>query len=195
VSVYRKANLGRLLPDSPRTSSWPHLVADLVSVLRKLKPSVVVVPHPWLDTHLDHEFVTVALVDALAQVASRATFLLYTNHASADRFPFGPAGSAMSLPPWAGPLLPVQRVLSVPTGSELLRRKLFALESMHDLRLAPGEQPTCGAGMPPAEDSRATGAGYFRRALRSEETFFVYDPEGLKQLVAAFLAKRPKQLR
>ena len=64
VSVYRRANLSHLLPNGPRTSTWDHLVEDMLSVLKKVKPALVVTPHPDLDSHPDHEFVTVALLDA-----------------------------------------------------------------------------------------------------------------------------------
>ncbi|MFI5308409.1 MAG: PIG-L deacetylase family protein, partial [Polyangiales bacterium] len=143
VAPYRRANLGKLLPEKSRANSWANLVEDLVAVLRKVKPALIVMPHPGLDTHLDHRFVSVAAIEALARLKYKVTFLLYTNHAAENLYPFGPAGSVMSLPPWAGPEVPVQGVFSLPLDREMQRRKLFALETMHDLRLSPREQSTC----------------------------------------------------
>ena len=101
VAPYRRANIGKLLPTSSRTNTWNHLVEDLTEILRKVKPAIIVTPHPLLDTHLDHDYVTVALVQAIEKSNQNARFLLYTNHASKNRYPFGPAGTVMSLPPWS----------------------------------------------------------------------------------------------
>ena len=193
VAVYRRANLNYLLPTGSRENSWMHLVQDLTVLVRKLKPSVIVMPDPRLDTHLDHQYTAVAVVEALREIKRPMTFLLYTNHAARDVYPFGPAHSVMSLPPWPGPELLVQRVFSLPVEVDLRRRKLFALESMHDLRLSPAEQSTCGAGGPPRLDyPRVDDADYFRRAVRSEETFLAFDREGMRAVVRDFLALRER---
>jgi LmbE family N-acetylglucosaminyl deacetylase len=193
VAAYRRANIGHLLPNGPRTNTWAHLVEDLVAVLRKVKPALIVMPHPGLDTHLDHRFVAVAAAEALERWKQPVTFLLYTNHAGENLYPFGPAGTVMSLPPWAGAEMPVQRVFSLPLSAELQRRKLFALETMHDLRLSPKEQSTCApvpkSGVPPRPDyPRTPSTDYLRRGPRSEETFFVYSRSALRELIDAFLA-------
>jgi hypothetical protein len=192
VAPYRRANLSRLLSNGPRTNTWRHLVEDLVKVLGKVKPAIVVTAHPFLDNHADHQFATVALAEALERWRKPATFLVYTNHASENLFPFGPAGTVMSLPPWAGAELPVEGVYSHPVSPDLQRRKLFALDSMHDLRLSPSEQYSCGnpeAARRP-DYPRVYGVDYFRRGPRSEETFFVFGRDGLRDLVRAFLAQR-----
>jgi hypothetical protein len=85
----------------------------------------------------------VAAAEALDKWNGQARFLLYTNHASENRYPFGPAGTVMSLPPWSTSEIAVERVYAHPLDRVLQRRKLFALESMHDLRLSPEEQDTC----------------------------------------------------
>jgi LmbE family N-acetylglucosaminyl deacetylase len=192
TSPYRRANLGKLLEARSRTNTWAHLVEDLVEVLRKVQPAIVVTPHPYLDSHLDHEFTTVALAEALERWQEPATFLLYTNHASEDLYPFGPAGTAMSLPPWPGPELPVEGVFSLLLSPELQRRKLFALESMHDLRLSPAEQASCGVPSPTRRPDypRVYARDYFRRGPRAEETFFVFSRDGVRALVRAFLDRQ-----
>jgi LmbE family N-acetylglucosaminyl deacetylase len=140
VAPYRRANIGRLLGNGSRAASWKNLVDDLVEVLRKTKPHIVVIPHPMLDTHLDHQYTAVAVNDALERWNGKPEFLLYTNHAAGDRYPFGPVEGRVSLPPWGGAEVPVERVYSHPLSRELQQRKFFALESMHDLRLSPAEQ-------------------------------------------------------
>ena len=191
VSVYRRANVGKLLPIDPRTSTWEHLVEDLVSVLERVNPAVIVAPHPLLDSHLDHEFTTVALAQALTRWRKDARLLLFTNHAVANAYPFGPAGNVMSLSPWSESEVAADGVYSHPVDRELQLRKLFALESMHDLRLSPAEQSECG--VPGAERRpdypRVPEVDYFRRAVRSNELFLVYAPDSLQALVRTFLER------
>ena len=91
-------------------------------MLKKVNPAIVVAPHPHLDNHADHQYVTVALAEALERWKKPATFLLYTNHAARNLYPYGPAGTNVSIPPlsaslpgWAaGGELPVQGVYSHP---------------------------------------------------------------------------------
>lgn len=195
VAPYRRANIGRLLPHGPRKNSWANLVDDLVTVLRKVQPEIVVPPHPWLDSHPDHQYVTVALVEALERWKRPIRFLVYTNHAARNRYPFGPAGTVMSLPPWSGPALPIEAVYSHPLDADRQRRKLFALEAMHDLRLAPDEQAACGDPNAPRRPDypRVPEVDYFRRGPRSEEVFFVFGRTGLRDLVRGFLKQEAGQ--
>jgi LmbE family N-acetylglucosaminyl deacetylase len=172
-------------------------VEDIVTILRKVNPAIIVMPDPQLDSHLDHEYATVAVVQALERWDREATFLLYTNHAGSDRYPFGPAGSVMSLPaiaPGTGEIT-LQKVFSYETDQELQTRKLFALESMHDLRLSPEEQSTCDAPdfRRRSEDyPRTIEEDYLRRAVRANEIFYAFDRPGIQQLVRNFLANVTK---
>ena len=198
VAAYRRANIGQLLPKGPRTNSWPHLVEDLVAVLNKVKPEIVVAPHPFLDYHADHQYATVALAEALDRWKKPARFLLYTNHSDKNLYPYGPAGTNVALPPtgkslpaWAAAAeLPVQGVYSHPVSADLQRRKLYALETMHDLRLAPVEQAACGDPNAPRRPDypRVAAVDYFRRGPRPDEVFFVYDRDGLRDVLRAFVA-------
>jgi LmbE family N-acetylglucosaminyl deacetylase len=192
VSVYRRANVGRLVSRAPRPSTWQHLVEDLAAVFKKVKPAIVVMPYPQLDSHRDHQFTTVAAVAALERLGGDPRFLLYTNHVARDRYPFGPVGGPMSLPPWPGPELTLEGVYSHAVDPELQRRKLFALESMHDLRLSPAEQATCAdASLPRRPDHpRNPETDYLRRGPRSEEIFYVYGRRGVEAVVREFLAAR-----
>ena len=193
VAPYRRANVSQLIPNGSRKNRWSFLVEDLVAVLKKVKPGIVVMPYPQLDTHADHEFVSVAAVEALEKWNGEATFLLYTNHAFDNLYPFGPAGATMSLPPWSGAELPVEAIFAKTVSPELQRRKLFALESMHDLRLSPTEQDGC---LPPGiqvrrdDYPRVPEKDYLRRGPRSEELFFVYERRGVENLIRSFLSAR-----
>jgi LmbE family N-acetylglucosaminyl deacetylase len=198
VAPYRRANIGRLLPSGSRANSWPNLVEDLAAILKKVDPQIVVTAHPHLDYHADHRYATIALAEALDRWKKPATFLLYTNHADRNLYPYGPAETTVSLPPTATSLptwgvggeLAVQGVYSHPVGADLRKRKLYALEAMHDLRLAPGEQAACGdpnAARRP-DYPRVYGVDYFRRGPRPDEIFFVYDRDGFREVSRTFVA-------
>ena len=104
----------------------------------------------------------------------------------------------MSLPPWYGAQLPVEAVFAKTVSPELQRRKLFALESMHDLRLSPTEQDGClPQGIQSKRDDypRVPEKDYLRRGPRSEELFFVYGRDGVRELIRSFLAARQESPR
>ena len=192
LGPYLKYNIGALLPKQARASTWSNLVEDLLRVLKRVKPAVVLAPHPQLDSHRDHQFTSVALAEALRRWNKPVTLLLYTNHADQNRYPYGPAGTLTSLPP---PLLQevlLDRLYSHPVSPDVQRLKLFALESMHDLRVSPSRlyQLVIGsdrAGGPEKEDPSG-GVGYLRRGPRSNELFFVYDRRSFAPMIGAFLA-------
>jgi hypothetical protein len=105
----------------------------------------------------------------------------------------------MSLPPWSTSDVIVEGVYSHAVPPELQTRKLFALESMHDLRLSPTEQATCNLPEIKRRDDypRVPSVDYFRRGVRSEELFFVYSLSGVRELVRSFVAQltRPTEDR
>lgn len=190
VARYRRANLSKLVSGASRSNTWQHLVLDLVDVLRQVNPGIVVMPDPRLDTHRDHEFTSVAVDQALLKWRGNPVFLLYTNHADSNRYPYGPAGSVVSLPP-GGRRIRLQEVYSHPTSPALQIRKLFALESMHDLRLSPDEQMSCGsANVAHRPDyPRTPEVDYLRRAPRANELFYRFDRAGFHGIVQEFLAQ------
>ena len=189
VALYRRANLSKLVSSAARSNTWQHLVEDLVEVLRKVNPGIVVMPDPRLDTHPDHEFTSVALDQALGQWQGNPVFLLYTNHTDENHYPYGPAGTVVSLPP-SEQHIRMQKIYSHPTSHALQIRKLFALESMHDLRLSPDEQMTCSSATIAHRPDypRISDVDYFRRAPRANELFFVFDKTGVRAAIQEFLA-------
>jgi hypothetical protein len=82
----------------------------------------------------------------------------------------------------------MQKIYSHPTAHALQIRKLFALESMHDLRLSPDEQITCSSTIAHRPDyPRVSGEDYFRRAPRANELFFLFDKPGVHAAIQEFL--------
>lgn len=191
IGQYLQYNFSPLVKKGSRQSTWRNLVADIEGLLRRVNPAVIAAPHPQLDSHRDHQFTTVALVEALARWRRDVTLLLYTNHADNNRYPYGPAGTLMSLPAITQPV-ELDRVFSLPVPPELQRDKLFALESMHDLRYNPSRQYQMAIGEGRTVQPEKPGPGpditYLRRGPRSNELYFVYDQDTVKPMIDAFLA-------
>ncbi len=190
INAYLQYNFSPLAPKRSRQSTWNNLVADIEALLRKVNPTVIAAPHPQLDNHRDHQFTTVALVEALARWRRNVTLLLYTNHADNNRYPYGPAGTLMSLPAIAE-TVELDRVFSLAVSPDMQRQKLFALESMHDLRYSPSRQYQLAIGEGRAPQSEKEGPRpditYLRRGPRSNELYFVYDQDTVKPMIDAFL--------
>jgi LmbE family N-acetylglucosaminyl deacetylase len=186
VGRYRQGAI-ELLRARTATPDWGSVVTDLATVIDVISPAIVVSPHPMLDAHPDHQYTTVALLDALSTLDDeRVTLLLYTDHhPQSESWPFGPSEALVTLPPSFERTMPVREIVSFPLSQELQLRKLFALEAMHDLRAPPmrltgGPATVLGDRLrQAAEVIRRDPFGdysYFRRAVRPNELFFVYPP-------------------
>jgi len=188
LGTYRQGAVEGLLGGRPATADWASVVADLIALIHSIRPDVIVTPHPALDDHTDHQYTTIALLEALAAVQDRSTtLLLYNNHHRlSEHYPYGPSTALMTLPPWFGGTR-FAAVYSHRLDEREQLRKLFALEAMHDLRAPPLRLET---GAPTgvllqrlrqaADVVRRDPFGdysYFRRAVRPNELFFVYPPE------------------
>ena len=88
----------------------------------------------------------------------------------------------------------LDRVYSHPVSPALQRLKLFALESMHDLRMSPTRQYQLAReearAMAPEKPGPEPDITYLRRGPRSNELFFVYDRDSFGTMIKAFLASR-----
>lgn len=178
VRSVRRHNPLTLPGDADGVPSWNNLVADLAALLEYFRPEVVVTPHPELDPHSDHVAATRALLEAVQLSAWQPqTLLLYANHLhDNDRWPMGPAGHGIALPP-AIAALPDDGLWSPSLSAEAQLDKAMALAMQHDLqgplalkkklrrlvqRLLAGRQwPATG------EDE------FFRKAVRRHELFWV----------------------
>ncbi|MBX9915117.1 MAG: PIG-L family deacetylase [Pseudomonadaceae bacterium] len=178
IRSVRQHNPLRLPGDLDGLPSGNNLVADLVALLEHFRPETVVTPHPELDPHSDHVAATRLLLAAM-QVSTwqPKTLLLYANHLhDNDRWPMGPAGYGIALPP-AITELPADGLWSLCLSAEQQLDKAMALQMQHDLQ---GSLPTkkrlrrliqqwlLGRRWP------ATGANEFmRKAVRRHELFWV----------------------
>jgi len=178
IRQVRRFNAMSLPGDSDGLPTWRNLVADLARLLEHYRPEVVLTPHPELDPHSDHVASTRALMEAIGLSAWRPqTLLLYANHLhDNDRWPMGPAGYGIALPPAIEPL-PADGLWSPSLDASTRMDKAMALGMQHDLqgrlpfkrrlrrllqRLLAGRRwPRTG------EDE------FFRKAVRRHELFWV----------------------
>ena len=182
-AYYRRFNFDPELRDREFESSWQALVADLLKELERVQPQTVVTAHPLLDRHRDHQFASIALFEALAQWGRECDILLYTNHAIGNEaFPLGPRNGLTGLPPFNGEGLHLRRIFSHQLTDEDQRRKLIALEAMHDLRPFDLRDGSDIISAPPIYD-------YFRRGARPNEIFFATNLDGVRAIYEEFLDK------
>lgn len=178
VRSVRRHNPLVLPGDADGRPTWDNLVADLAALIAHYRPEVVVTPHPQLDPHSDHVASTRALLEACSRSAWQPrTLLLYANHLhDNDRWPMGPAGYGVALPPALTPL-PAERLWSPLLDAGCQLDKAMALAMQHDLqgllplkrRLRRRIQQLLAARRWPAwgEDE------FFRKAVRRHELFWV----------------------
>lgn len=178
---FRRFNVSRLLADRPFTPSWQGLVGDLKTLITKVKPDLILSPFPKIDSHPDHKYTTLALLEALEHLDERsASLLLYTNHCvTSDYAPLGPMYSTVSLPPAFDGQLGFDRIYSWPLTRAQQQDKYFALEAMNDLRQDTEWLHFWGLlkqlGKQGRDAITAKNFSYFRRAVRKDEIFFVFD--------------------
>ncbi|MDP3845671.1 MAG: PIG-L family deacetylase [Pseudomonas sp.] len=178
IRSVRQHNSLRLPGDVDGRPSGSNLHADLLALLEHFRPEVVVTPHPELDPHSDHVAATRALLDAIQASAWQPhTLLLYANHLhDNDRWPMGPAGNGIALPP-ALSALPADGLWSPSLSAEQQLDKAMALQMQHDLqgrlpfkkrlrRLI--QQLLLGRRWPATGDNE-----FMRKAVRRHELFWV----------------------
>lgn len=186
MSTFRKQNTSPLAKGLKGINNWDSLVGNLVYLIGEINPDIIITPSPLLDMHSDHQYTTVAVVEALKKVDKKhGKLLLYTNHQVNfnERFPYGEMGSLISLPPTPKGSNFFRRLYSYPLSKEVQRSKIFALDAMNDLRLGT-DYRFVGRAFAQAFDTlwlQVTGKNesYFRRSVRSNEFFFVIEMEDI----------------
>jgi len=178
IRAARQYNPLRLPADEDGLPTWRNLVADLAALVDHYRPEVVLTPHPELDPHHDHVASTRALLEALSlSTWQPKTLLLYANHLhDNDRWPMGPAGNGIALPP-AITALPADRLWSPTLDAQQQLDKAMALALQHDLQ---GRLPLkrrlrrliqgvlAGRRWPASGEDE-----FFRKAVRRHELFWV----------------------
>jgi len=178
VRSVRQHNPLTLPADIDGQPTWDNLVADLAAVIEHYRPEALLTPHPELDPHHDHVASTRALLEACERTSWQPkTLLLYANHLhDNDRWPMGPAGNGIALPP-AITALPTDRLWSPTLDAEQQLDKAMALGLQHDLQGSLPLKKRLRRLIQHALAGRrwpATGEDeFFRKAVRRHELFWV----------------------
>jgi len=187
-AAFRRTSHTSFIGNSAPETAWDSLVRDLQSALEILRPDVVVTPHPQIDSNSDHVYTTVALAEAMRNSGYGGRVLAYTNHhALGESYPCGPIFSTATLPPWFESPFAFDGIYShaLPRAAQV--RKFFALEAMHDLRDA-----TLPLSLAKTwkqlkrmlkRDLGGRDKSYFRRAVRTNELFYVFDAKSLESAI------------
>ena len=137
---FRHLNNDSRLKNRSLKQHWNQLVTDMLLEVTRTTPDIIITANPLLDFHPDHQYATIALIEALEKDSDwDGLLLLYTNHPTdgENRFhlyPLGPSTTTESLSPWFGDKLPFKSVPSYPVDEHTRRLNILALEAMHDLR-------------------------------------------------------------
>lgn len=188
INLFRSTNCSHL-PDSIQAeSTWRSLVNDLKFLILTKKPGIIVSTYPALDTHFDHKFTTIALIQAMKELNYKNCELwLYTNHYPiTEMYPEGKLGSAISLPPHVEEEgVYFDRICSFPLSEELQSDKTIALDAMNDLRPDTQYRNTKASWLQTKQNFfdklYLNESDYFRRSVRSNELFFVVTGENALQ--------------
>jgi len=177
IQKYRKYNISPLVKNlHANVATWYTLVNNLTSLLSVLKPDIIVTPYPAMDTHTDHKYATIALLEALKKAKiMKGKLYLYTNHyLTGETYPYGEVGEAISLPPDYKKAFYFNSIYSHPLSQNRQNNKVFALEAMSDLRFNKQKlffDDKCKNKI----HFLCEETSYLRRAVRSNELFFVVE--------------------
>jgi len=160
-------------------ATYKEFLNDLDSIIKYTKPDIIITPHPIIDSHPDHKYTTLALLEVLQNSTIKSKLLLYTNHLTlSESYPTGFIHSSISLPPNQN-LFPFDSLFSFSLDKDLQIDKFFALESIHDLRDS-FLQTSIKKVLKHLKKLIkrvifSKDKSYFRRAIRANELFFVVE--------------------
>ena len=179
INTFRKLNISSLSDSLSGKADWNSLVKNLEYLLKEIEPDIIVAPYPALDSHSDHKLSSVALFEAIKKAGiKKGKFYLYTNHYVLNEFyPYGKTGGIVSLPPNFEKDIYFDGIYSHNLSESDQIDKIFALEAHNDLRLDTEWRSTKGAIKNAyanfKRDIKGQNNSYFKRAVRSNELFFV----------------------
>jgi len=160
---------------------------DIKSILNQLEPDIIITPHPQIDSNPDHKYTTLTLLKAFKELECEAKILLYTNHLkTSENYPIGKMFGAVDLPPNFSEF-DFDGIYSYELDEELQKEKFFALEAIHDLRdsFLPVSLKRAykHLGRVLKKEVLSKDKSYFRRAVRSNELFFVFEQKKIQNFL------------
>lgn len=185
VSIFTKQNFSPLAEKFESKSTWKALVKNLTHLITEFKPDIIITPYPYIDSHEDHQYSSIACFEALKNLKiTEGKLFLYTNHyTDAEYYPYGKIGSIMSLPPKFDNSIYFDKIYSHPLNASEQKDKILAFDAMNDLR--PNTEYRFYKRLFADGFTRlrerffSVEKDYFNRYIRSNELFFVVDIKNL----------------
>ena len=133
---FRKFNINDSISNDKFEHNWDSLVGDFISIFESHSVENVILPDPRIDSHEDHKYTALAIVEALMiKNIKNVNLLLYTNHfVDSEFYPFGKIHSPIDLPAIFDHKFTFDKIVSVQLTDSMMKDKHVALQMMHDLR-------------------------------------------------------------
>ena len=187
MNQFRKVSHSNIALSSNVEPKYSDFFNDLKSVIEQGNYDIIITPHPSIDSHTDHKYTTLTLIDVLQSSNNKADLLLYTNHLKlSETYPIGDMNSAITLPPNQEDFY-FNSIYSFELEKDLQIDKFFALEAIHDLRDSLMQISIKKAYKHFSRLLRRRVAGkdksYYKRAIRANELFFVVKNKNINKLM------------
>jgi hypothetical protein len=187
INLFRKVSHANIkLPShvEPLHSSFTN---DLKEIIEQIKPTIIITPHPSIDSHPDHKYTTITLSHALQETNHNCKLFLYTNHLElSETYPIGKMNSAVTLPPSKKKFY-FDSLYSFGLDKDLQIDKFFALESIHDLRdslvFISIKKSLKHLNKMIKREVTGKDKSYYKRAVRANELYFVVESENIDKLM------------
>ncbi|MCT7539510.1 PIG-L family deacetylase [Aliarcobacter cryaerophilus] len=188
VNYFRRVEHSKIVTNPNACSKWESLVEDFVQILGSINPDFIFTLHPQIDSHPDHQYITLALIEAMDKLEHKNTKLLTnTNHLTYNEiYPYGKMFSTLALAPSFLASFLFDEIYSHRLTKEQQIYKYYALETMHDLRDSTIQiglkKPFVFAFRQLRRYINGKEQSYYRRAVKTNEIFYIIDSQKMKEV-------------
>lgn len=187
INYFRRVNHSKIKTNPNASSKWSSLINDFKYIINSINPDLILTLHPQIDSNLDHQYITLALVEAMEELNCEDIKLLtFTNHLSQNEiYPYGEIFSTSALVPKFNEPFIFDEIYSHQLSKEKQMYKYYALETMHDLRDSMIQIGLKKAFSFTFKQLRRYINGkeksYYRRSVRTNEIFYITNYKKLKK--------------
>ena len=186
MNIFRKVSHSNIKLPEKTKPTYESFLEDIKLVLESVQADIIITPHIDIDSHADHKYTSIAILEVMKNIAYEAKLLLYTNHLSlSETYPIGEIHSSISLPPNRKDFY-FDSLYSFHLDKDTQIDKFFALEAIHDLRDSEVFLYINNAYKYLMKMLKRKIIGkdksYYKRAIRDNELFFVVEKDNIDKL-------------
>ncbi|OCL87900.1 GlcNAc-PI de-N-acetylase [Aliarcobacter thereius] len=187
IDYFRRVKHSKIKTNPQSVAKWDSLVNDFKNIINSINPDLILTIHPQIDSNLDHQYITLALLEAMEYLdCDNIKLLTFTNHLTQNEiYPYGKIFSTTALVPKFNEPFIFDKVYSHQLSKNKQIYKYYALETMHDLRDATIQIGFKKAFLFAFRQLRRYINGkeksYYRRSVRTNEIFYVTNYKELKK--------------